>query len=859
MRALSTWIDGFIGSAKSTKNKVLSAFGKQIPEMQEYFASDFGGHGWKIYEEGEKYFLEIDNIRVRGNLVAHELVIDKIRAIAGSLGISQACGKVKSVSEDDTAYYLTMEGDETHGYGGFEANDFIRCQRVSVNGVIGYWVKVTEVNSNILKVLKTEFYNKRIQTESDDKEECVTESSIDGMFKPSEGDEIVQYGNATDTTRQSAIYIHANGQGQPAIDILEGIKTKSFANCLTCRLGGNLPDGGGFGLYSKNGKIISKTDDITNYELNPDGTFNLGRDAIKYDGKQVTIGSSVKINWGASSQIGVEYATNTNATIPPTSGWSTDLTKVNPKKGQYLWTRTKYPNGTYSYSVSYMAKDGEDGIPGADGTPMRPNLMDYTSLPQEIFDNKPTDAHFSLNGDRVNGLDGYGAVEAEVYNGTEDEKDVWLFRENVLGRLEPSTWYTLSFHNKGSNGKSMVTHMHSTKSGGETLIDSAEKVIVDGKEQTSSVDIAWGISSGWVRHTYTFKTASTLPSVSFCILFRLYASTAEPTKSVAISQMKLERGKAASEWCMSETDKITSVHLPSWLDDWSGETTSLGADYVAAKNAFFGKKENDKYTGIMMSSDGLEIGGQKVVGLYALNENGVVVAIDPTTQTYRFDGNIMARNGQFNGLHQGFSINGISVFREDNFTNCFDVALGGTSKYYAKPDFFIVNPVMIFTYLPQTMRLSGDLIGGNQDVKIEGVILPSYYVGNSKLDVVEDAQYQTALGFLGKTLHIINITESTLKVNCQHTKANNYYRFMSGDYRTDTDVELENGDISIASGKSLSMTMHMRRDCTLYWVLEDADNNSISLSTGSVGDITILPPSKNDKWYISNRVNDTIS
>lgn len=827
--------------------------------MQEYFASDFGGHGWKIYEDGEKYFLEIDNIRVRGNLVAHELVIDKIRAIAGSLGISQACGKVKSVTEDDTAYYLTMEGDEIHGYGGFEADDFIRCQRVRDDGIYGYWVKVDEViGGSVLSILKSEFYHKGVHEERDGAYEGVSEPVSTNMPTPSEGDEIVQYGNSTDTQRQSAIYIHANGQGQPAIDILENIKSKSFANCLTCRLGGNLPDGGGFGLYSKNGKIISKTDDTTNYELNPDGSFDLGRGAIKYDGSQVTIGSSVKINWGASSQIGVEYATNTNATIPPTSGWSADLTKVNPKKGQYLWTRTKYPNGTYAYSVSYMAKDGEDGIPGKDGASMQPNLMDYTSLPQEIFDNKPTDAFFILNGDRVSGLDGYGAVEAEVDNGTDDEKDVWLFREDVLGRLEPSTWYTLSFYNKGTNGKSMVTHMHSTKSGGETLIDASEKVFVDGKEQTSSVDIAWGISSGWVKHTYTFKTASTLPSVSFCILFRIYASTVEPTKSVAISQMKLERGQMASAWCMSETDKVTSVHLPSWLDDWSGETTSLGADYVAAKNAFFGKKENDKYTGIMMSSDGLEIGGQKVVGLYALNKDGVVVAIDPVSQTYRFDGNIMARNGQFNGVHVGLNLNGISVFREDNFTNCFDIALGSTSKYYASPDFFIVNPIMIFTYLPQTMKLNSSLIGGSSDVKIEGVILPSYFVGSKELDIVEDTQYQNALGFLGKTLHIINITDKTLKVNCQHTKANNYFRYMSGDYKTGTDVELENGDISIASGKSLSMTMHMRRDCTLYWVLEDADNSSISLSTGSIGDITIFPPSKNDKWYITSRVNDTI-
>lgn len=822
MRALSTWIDGFIGSAKSTGKKILNVFGKEIPEMQEYFASDFGGHGWKIYKDtNEKYILEIDNIRVRESIIAHELVIDKIRAIAGSLGISQACGKVKSVTEDDTAYYLTMEGDEIHGYGGFEANDFIRCQTVRENGIYGYWVKIEEVNGNVLKILKSEFYHKGVHEEKDGAYEGVSEPVSTSMPTPSEGDEIVQYGNSTDTTRQSAIYIHANGQGQPAIDILEGIKTKSFANCLTCRLGGNLPDGGGFGLYSKNGKIISKTDDTTNYELNPDGTFDLGKGAIKYDGNQVTIGSSVKINWGASSQIGVEYATNTNATTPPTSGWSTDLTKVNPKQGQYLWTRTKYPNGTYSYSVSYMAKDGEDGIPGKDGIPMQPNLLDYTSFPQEIFDEKPSG--LTLNGERVNGIDGYGAIEAEIDMGDDEHKDIWMFQEDVLGRVEKSTWYTLSFYAEGNSGNNLYTYIRSTDD--KVLIDTTEKILVDGKEQEAKAGLAWVLSNTWVRHTLTFKTASELSEKNFLILFRIFGSDTVPSYSADICQIKLERGKDASAWCMSETDKIASVKIPSWLDDWSGETTSLGVDYVAAKNAFFGKKEDDKYTGIMMSSDGLTIGDKKVVGLYALNENGVMVAIDPVNQSYLFKGNIVAQSGQINGLTVGISLNGVCEVKTENFADMFPTMTEGTNKY-AIPNFYVMNAVVIITEVPTNHPTTNEKIGGFK--------LPPFTKNTS--------DYNTALGFLGKTLHFINHANRSITFVGATMSISN---FLGGEgVKPGTNYTL-------ITKKSVSFTAHLWTDGSIYWVYEDSTpTESNTASSGGIFD------TKYNFWINSKLTND---
>lgn len=367
---LSTWIDGFVGSAKATGAKVMNAFGKVIPEMKQYFTSGFMGKGWQIFKSGgtdenPEFTLEIDSIKVRKALVAHELIVEQIRAICGSLGISQACGKVKSVAENETFYFLNMEGEAIHGYGGFAAGDLVRCQRLTANGINGYWVQVTKIVENEsgynLVIPKDQFTNGNIyqQTSGDDADNVdTTKATGIAMCAPEAGDNLVQYGNVSDTTRQSAIYIHADGMGRPAIDMLEKINSRSFAGKMVCRLGGELPEGG-FGFYCENGKIISTNGAETNYRFSPDGTFELGKGAITYKDGVVTLAPEVVINWGATSQANVQYCLSESGSVQPTTGWSDTMPTL--EEGKFLWTRTKFPDATYTYSVSYYPKDGENG------------------------------------------------------------------------------------------------------------------------------------------------------------------------------------------------------------------------------------------------------------------------------------------------------------------------------------------------------------------------------------------------------------------------------------------------------------------------------------------------------------------
>lgn len=841
-RLLSTWFNGFVGSARSTGNKVLNAFGKVVCEMQEYFASDFMGHGWKIFnsgsEESPEYTLEIDNVKVRKAFIAHELIIDQVRAICGSLGISQACGKVKEVSlrtdEHGNQYYLIkLEGEATHGYGGFVKNDLIRCQRVEVGsdgvtkGIKGYWVKIESANmkEGWFTVMASEFVGEIKQEEESE----FVESNDVPMNLPAAGDEIVQYGNITEPSRQNAIYLHATENGVPTIDLLNGVNSKSFSDKIVASLG-RIPDGGGFGLYLKNGTIISLNSNSGkyNYHFKENGSFSLGQGAIDYDPATgvVTIGSDVVIKWGANSKSNVTYQIGSSGVNAPTGTW---LNSVPPSQvGKYLWTRTKWPDGTYSYSVSYMARDGAPGKDGADGENMRPNLLDYTEFKQETFDNVPNpDKYFALKGTRAEGLNGHGAVQVETafkINGDLPTPDSYVdfFQQNVKSKIAPSTWYTLSFYLKSKSiAQPLYTYMWTYDTNGLTMVDTTEKMIVDGKEQDTPKDgaVKFQPTAGpWVRHIVTFKTAAKLPDTCLC-LFRVITKQVPQNLLLVpcayVTEPKLEVGKDASAWTRSDNDIADiAIDKVSWVRQWDGQTTELGADYVAAKNAAFGTKDSEgKFSGIAMSGGGFDIGGQNVIGLYAISKDKCAVKINPTTGEYIFVGKILCEEGQMNGLLNGSYIKGITQITNEAE---WDDILPVYKETYYKPDFYKLNPIVILSYAK---------------VDAPMIYLPPYDKTAEKL--------LEAYQFIGYTFWIVNKSGKTISIEpVSSIKIENNTVVTNASGESVLTKSYSNANLQqrkIANGKSASLTGVMDSDGKFFWVIEKIGvNEAITGSTGTI-------------------------
>lgn len=184
------------------------------------FVNGFNGEGFQLWVDGNNISsLEIDKLTVRQIMTVFELIISRIRAVGGQVIVSSANGKIKTVEDTGEAYKITFEGDNY-----FIAHDLMRCQvfnGVTEDGVQspirGYWVEVLAVDGNSILVQKSEF------------EEYETE--------PLAGDECVLMGNTDNELRQNFISISATEDGQPRIDIMDGVKSKTFADCLRARLG----------------------------------------------------------------------------------------------------------------------------------------------------------------------------------------------------------------------------------------------------------------------------------------------------------------------------------------------------------------------------------------------------------------------------------------------------------------------------------------------------------------------------------------------------------------------------------------------------------------------------------------------
>lgn len=291
MAILSTAkVVGMLASAKKTGRQVMNAAGEWVAEVVEDFMSGFVGYGWKIWEYVKgKWMLEIDSIRVREQFIVFEMLVSKMRAIIGSLGISQACGKIAAVtlSEDGTEYLVTLE-DETMS---FVAHDFMRCQTYSGTKQTFYHVEIASVVDDVIHVLVSEF----------DKDE---EGNVNNP--PEVGNDIVQFGNSVDKNRQSAIYIHADESGQPAIDIMFDIDSKDWTGKVKTRLGGDIPGGDGArGFYCENG-MIKGTDSSghTVYCIHPDGSAEFGDGSAQFnrDKSGHLAGGAISWRWDADKK-----------------------------------------------------------------------------------------------------------------------------------------------------------------------------------------------------------------------------------------------------------------------------------------------------------------------------------------------------------------------------------------------------------------------------------------------------------------------------------------------------------------------------------------------------------------------------
>ncbi|WP_289759412.1 hypothetical protein [uncultured Duncaniella sp.] len=235
------------------------------------FVDGFAGEGWRIWLENGLSHLTVDRLTVRQIMTVFELLVEKIRSVGGQICVSAANGKIKEVQSVNGHYIITFEQDNT-----FVAHDLMRCQTFTGGNLKSYWVEIASVNNGSVVIPVSEFAG----------------------AVPMPGDECVLMGNTTDTKRQNLILISATEDGQPRIDVLDGVRDKNFSGCLRARFGNldgitddwfpadNQPHGNG--VYSDNAYLrgtfllVTGEDIKTKFEI-VEGRITSSIEAVRQD------------------------------------------------------------------------------------------------------------------------------------------------------------------------------------------------------------------------------------------------------------------------------------------------------------------------------------------------------------------------------------------------------------------------------------------------------------------------------------------------------------------------------------------------------------------------------------------------
>lgn len=280
------------------------------------FVSGLLGEGTRLKDN----HLELDEITVRRRMNVHELMIEKVRSVGGSLILSPGAAKIAGVTESGDVFRCTFDNDGGAVENPFEVGDQVYCQAFNGGGIKRYWRLVVAVGTGYFDLSRTD---------------CEA-----GSATPEAGDEVVLLGNRTDATRQNALLLCAVGADAPYVDQYAGINGFSLAGKLITREGNlsgivdeALGQLSGSGLYAKNVYLRGKL------ALSSGKTVEtvLGEVDAKADNAQSTGESAQQTASNAAAEVAKAKTELTNVTsdvkllADAQKGFSVTVTEVREK------------------------------------------------------------------------------------------------------------------------------------------------------------------------------------------------------------------------------------------------------------------------------------------------------------------------------------------------------------------------------------------------------------------------------------------------------------------------------------------------------------------------------------------------
>lgn len=262
--------NGFVDGKGNAE--LLTAVVKELLSSGDYTGGGLTDRGWELGMDEERLsHLVVDKLTVRQVMNVFELLINKVRSVGGQICVSAANGKIKAVEEQGDYYLISFEQENM-----FVRHDLVRCQTFTGTDLRSYWVEVAEVTTDGIVVAKEEFED----------------------VEPKAGDECVLMGNTAVKNRQNLVLISATEDGEPRVDVMDGVSGKSFGNALRARLGNldgikddtfpwnNQPRGNGLyadNVYLRGTFLLSTGEDVkTKLEIT-EGKVQSAIDSVRND------------------------------------------------------------------------------------------------------------------------------------------------------------------------------------------------------------------------------------------------------------------------------------------------------------------------------------------------------------------------------------------------------------------------------------------------------------------------------------------------------------------------------------------------------------------------------------------------
>lgn len=262
--------NGFVDGKGNAE--LLTAVVKELLSSGDYSGGGLTDRGWKLgMDEDRLSHLIVDKLTVRQVMNVFELLINKVRSVGGQICVSAANGKIKAVEEQGDYYLISFEQKNM-----FVRHDLVRCQTFTGTDLRSYWVEVADVTEAGIVVTKEEFED----------------------VEPKAGDECVLMGNTAVENRQNLVLISATEDGEPRVDVMDGVRGKSFGNALRARLGNldgikddtfpwnNQPRGNGLyadNVYLRGTFLLSTGEDVkTKLEIT-EGKVQSAIDSVRND------------------------------------------------------------------------------------------------------------------------------------------------------------------------------------------------------------------------------------------------------------------------------------------------------------------------------------------------------------------------------------------------------------------------------------------------------------------------------------------------------------------------------------------------------------------------------------------------